>query len=94
MTFIVDKKIYDTNKAELLAEGKRQYQESNVILNCTIYPQYETKLYKTEKGNYFFTYIAHYRNYIEVTDEETAKSWLMYKNYPKYVELFGELEEG
>lgn len=93
MRFIVDNKIYDTDKAELLAEGERQYEEKSFLLDCTFYPHYKTKLYKTEKGNYFFVYIRDSKNLIEVTDEETAKGWLMYKNYSKYVELFGELEE-
>ena len=93
MRFIVDNKIYDTDKAELLAEGERKYEEKSFLLQCTFYPSYETKLYKTEKGNYFFVYKSDLYHCIEVTDEETAKGWLMYKNYPKYVELFGELEE-
>ena len=93
MKFIVNNKIYDTDKAELLAEGERQYESYNRLFDITLYPYYETKLYKTEKGNYFFVYETKLSHCIEVTDEATAKTWLMRKNYSKYVELFGELEE-
>ena len=30
---------------------------------------------------------------IEVIEEDAAKEYLMYNNYDKYAEMFGELEE-
>lgn len=92
MRFIVNNKIYDTDKAELLCSFRKQW-ESETILG-TLYPYRDTNLYKTVKGNYFLTCTADYgTNYIKVIDEANAKNYLMRNNYDKYVEMFGELEE-
>ena len=94
MRFIVNKKIYDTDKAELLCTF---YKHCTVktLLGAT-YPVRKTNLYKTAKGAYFLTSSinnAGYNYSIEVIDEEEAKNYLMHNGYNKYTELFGELEE-
>lgn len=52
MRFIVNNKLYDTDKAELLCTFSKQW-ESKTILD-TLYPYRDTNLYKTAKGAYFF----------------------------------------
>lgn len=94
MRFIVNNLLYDTDKAELLAEGNRTYEVYNILFKITIYPVRKVSLYKTEKGNYFFTYKADYGvMHCEPVDEGTAKDFLAHNNYDKYAELYGELEE-
>ena len=92
MKFIVNNKIYDTDKAELLCTFSKQWESKTIV--GTLYPYRDTNLYKTAKGAYFFTCCTDYgTHYIEVIDENTAKYYLMRKNYDKYVEMFGALEE-
>ena len=59
-----------------------------------MYPLRETKLYRTAKGAYFLTCKKNCNDIdIEVIEEAAAKEYLMYNNYDKYAEMFGELEE-
>lgn len=92
MKFIVNNKLYDTDKAELLCSFRKQWESKTIV--GMLYPYRDTNLYKTVKGSYFLTCTADYgTNYIEVIDENTAKYWLMRKGYDKYVEMFGALGE-
>jgi hypothetical protein len=92
--FIVKDKVYDTEKAVLLCEGDKQWEEYYIFFGRNLYPYRPTKLYKTLKGNYFFVFEKDYGSlHISVCTEQEAKDWLKYKNYDKYVEMFGELEE-
>ena len=92
MKFIVNNKLYDTDKAELLCTLKKQW-ECNTFFG-KLYPYRDTNLYKTAKGNYFLTCKGGYgESIIEVIGEVDAKNYLMRNNYTKYVELFGALEE-
>lgn len=94
MKFIVNNKIYDTDKAELIAEGYRKVTEHSYVFGCDIYPERMNQLYKTAKGAYFFTWEYSLANRMQLVTEDEAKSWLMRADYSKYAELFGELEEG
>lgn len=92
MKFIVNNKLYDTDKAELLCTFEKQWESKTIV--GTLYPYRDTNLYKTIKGAYFLTCTADYgTSYIEVIGEKTAQYWLKYKAYDKYVEMFGPLEE-
>ena len=92
MKLIVNNKIYDTEKSELLCTFQKRWKIKNLC--STIYPLLETKLYRTAKGAYFLTCREDYnRPDIEVIEEAAAKEYLMYNNYDKYAEMFGELEE-
>ena len=54
----------------------------------------DTNLYRTAKGSYFLTCKEDYdASCIEVINEDKAKEYLMYHNYDKYAEMFGELDE-
>ena len=92
MKLIANNKIYDTEKSELLCTFQKQWK---IKAFCSVmYPLRETKLYRTTKGAYFLTCREDYnRPDIEVIEEAAAKEYLMYNNYDKYVEMFGELEE-
>ena len=92
MKLIVDYKIYDTEKSELLCTFQKRWKMKTF---CSVmYPLRETKLYRTAKGAYFLTCSEDYhRPDIEVIEEDAAKEYLMYNNYDKYAEMFGELEE-
>ena len=92
MRFIVNDKLYDTNKAELLCSFYEQWAQKTII--GTLYPTLKTNLYVTAKGAYFITSKEDYdRPCIEVINEDKAKAYLMHYNYDKYAEMFGELEE-
>ena len=92
MKLIVNYKIYDTEKSELLCTFDKRWK---IKTFCSVmYPLRETKLYRTTKGAYFLTCREDYnRPDIEVIEEAAAKEYLMYNNYDKYAEMFGELEE-
>ena len=92
MRFIVDNKIYDTEKSELLCTFDKRWKIKTLC--SVIYPLRETKLYRTAKGAYFLTCKKNCNDMdIEVIEEDAAKEYLMYNNYDKYAEMFGELEE-
>ena len=94
MRFIVNNKIYDTDKAELLAEGIYEVREPSIFKGFDTVCKCKSKLYKTQKGTYYFVYEYKLSHCIELVTEDEAKSWLMHADYSKYAELFGELEEG
>ena len=92
MKLIVDYKIYDTEKSELLCTFDKRWKIKTLC--SVIYPLRETKLYRTAKGAYFLTCKKNCNDMdIEVIEEDAAKEYLMYNNYDKYTEMFGELEE-
>lgn len=92
MRFIVNNKIYDTEKSELLCAFQKRWEAK--FIWGEMYPLRDTNLYKTAKGAYFLTCKEDYDiPCIEVINEDKAKEYLMYHNYDKYAEMFGELEE-
>ena len=92
MRFIVNNKIYDTEKSELLCTFYKRWKIKTL---CSVmYPLRDTKLYRTAKGAYFLIYIKDYDGIgVEVINEDVAKVYLIHNNYDKYIEMFGELEE-
>lgn len=92
MKLIVNNKIYNTENSELLCTFDKRWKIKTLC--STMYPLRETKLYRTAKGAYFLTCKKNYNDLdIEVIEEDMAKEYLMYNNYDKYAEMFGELEE-
>lgn len=81
MKYVLDGKIYDTDKAEELCVG--YVYDTSVVMPVT--------LYQTKKGNYFVVY-CHSRQ-AEAVTEDRAKEILQKSDYAKYAESFGELEE-
>lgn len=78
MRFIVDNKLYDTDKATLI------YSEYK-IRNRRDY-------YKTHKGTYFVHYVS--KGEIAIVSEEDIRDLLAIKDVDKYIELFGIVDEG
>ena len=92
MRFIVNNKIYDTEKSELLCTFEKQWEIKTLC--SMMYLSLDTNLYRTVKGAYFLTCREDYdRSCIEVINEDVAKVYLIHNNYDKYIEMFGELEE-
>ena len=95
MLFIKDFKKYDTELSEEICNGSMIIPERNEVFNITFNYTRVGILYRTTKGTYFFVYKGDYnRSYIKILTETEAKSFIAKSNYPKYVELFGEMEEG
>lgn len=80
MRQILDGKWYDTEKAELIYEGSDPYQ------------QFIRRYYRTAKGTFF----CHYVNVgkLELVSAEAMMQILAIHDVDKYIELFGEVEEG
>lgn len=98
MKKIIDNKLYDTDNAEMQFEFKKMYPNFiNMFSNICTY--YECKLYKTSKGNYFITGVEigdeiDKKEIFKIVSEEEVKSLSMEYSVDKYIELFGEVEEG
>ena len=95
MRFIVENKVYDTDRATLISKGVRSVTKISALFGFSYQDEIKTTLYRSVKGTYFFVDKADYdQSVISITGEGVAKSFLIKNNYDKYVELFGELEEG
>jgi hypothetical protein len=103
MRYLLNNKIYDTEKAEKIMTYIKPVQHEG-LFNIITYPRYIHTLYKTAKGQ-FFVHIGKYikdssidyqdKDYIELLTEENVKEILNRLNQvDKYEELFDDLEEG
>ena len=82
MKLIVDYKINDKKKSELLCTFDKRWKIKTLC--SVIYPLRETKLYRTAKGAYFLTCKKNCNDMdIEVIEEDADKEYLMYNNYDK-----------
>jgi hypothetical protein len=91
MKAIIDDKLYDTEKAELILEFSRSFDAVDIFgRDCKGWKNME--LYRTKKGNYIEVDLRSKK--IELTSEYCAKELLRKINPDKYIELFGEVEEG
>lgn len=93
MRFIIDGKIYDTEKAELIIKFIKGWSIPTIIGEMTL--RKSTKLYKTEIGNWFAVAEADYDKYhVEVESEDEVKKILGNCGaIGIYNEHFGQLEE-
>ena len=103
MKAIILNKIYDTDKAELIFSYIKNDQK-NTILGPNLKFNFwrDVDIYKTNKGNYF-EHIhkgdtdgksQYLEEKIELVSENTVKHIIMKLNPDKYIELYGEIEEG
>ena len=91
--FIIQDKIYNTDTAEKLCEFTRDWEET--LLGSKVFIRYHTTLYRTIKGAYFCVRSADFSRFVaQLLTEKEGKQYLMRHNYTRYVELYGELEEG
>lgn len=80
MRFIINNKLYDTEKAELICS-----YNASIFESCDIY--------RTEKGNYFQISGLLTKDCQSLTVDQ-VKERLIYNGYiDKYIELFGIPEE-
>lgn len=93
MKAITNNKLYDTEKCDVVYEFRRNYPyrsffDSNIYINNWNKVQY----LKTKKGNY----ILHntYKNIIEEVSLFEVQKTISQLDPNKYIELFGEVEEG
>ena len=97
MQYLVNNRIYDTEKAEKIISYSKS-SEINRVGYLTIYKKYKHTLYKTKKDRYFVI-IEDYkdieREKIELLTETEVKDLLCELNaIDKYKDLFGNIEEG
>lgn len=93
MLFIVDFKKYDTELSKKICVGSMRIE--TLLFNRTVYQLYDGTLYRTSKGTYFFVFKVDYDTFhMKILTETEAKAFIVQYDYPKYVELFGEIEEG
>lgn len=98
MKKIIDNKLYDTDNAEMQFEFKRVYPDFTYAFSFNR-TYYDCKLYKTSKGNYFITGVEisdeiDKKEIFKIISEEEVKNLSMEYSVDKYIELFGEVEEG
>jgi hypothetical protein len=92
MKAIIDNKVYDTDKAELVFEFVRTYEVES-ILGTYFNEKGSGQLYKTSKGNWFELIKREGRSTeFNALNLEDAKNIVLI-HPDKYQELFGELEE-
>lgn len=89
MRFIVNKKLYDTDKAELICTGLKKWD-----INAVVYAWLSTSLYRTSKGTFFIVADDGKMHRMKIIDQNEAENFCLKNNYDKYIEVFGELEEG
>lgn len=95
MRFINDFKVYDTELSEEICTGSIKIRVEYKLFDMVTYLTREATLYRSCKGTYFYVYKGDYDSYyMRLTTESEAKSFIAHNNYPKYVELYGEMEEG
>lgn len=102
MKYIIDHKVYDTEKSTEIIKYTQGIEHKSLFV--TTYPRYEHTLYKSSKGQ-FFVHIGEYvgqtdvaysdKDYIELLSENEVKEILNKLNKIEiYNKLFDDLEEG
>ena len=83
MKFIIENKLYDTEKMKLVGRVKKWYEYEGYC-----------DLYRSQKGNWLLVHIGEQGDYDgEAISEKEAKSLLMRYDYDAYAKEYGELEE-
>jgi hypothetical protein len=95
--FIIQSKVYDTDKMQYISCVKKWYELEGTLLKqlfgegCGI--TYDCKLYRSGKGNFLLVHEDGSNILGQSITKKEAKKLLMQYDYESYVELFGELEE-
>ncbi len=96
MRFIINGMKYDTDKMEKIANVKKWYATSNMILReiCgDVGEVFTCELWKSSKGNWLLTHEQDYTSIGEAIEKEEAKKLLMKYDPDKYEELFEEIPD-
>ena len=102
MKYIIDHKVYDTEKSTEIIKYTQGIEHKGLFV--TTYPKYEHTLYKSQKGQ-FFVHIGKYvgntdvsyqdKDKIELLSEKEVKEILNQLNEVEtYKKIFNDLEEG
>ena len=98
MRFIINEKVYDTDKMELIGQVRKWYAANDWftirMLGEGYGKHFDCMLYRSQKGNYLLTHESSTDTTIgEAITESDAKALLRQYDYDAYVKLYGELEE-
>lgn len=93
--FIINEKLYDTEKMELVGEVKKWYYNGflSAVWGGEKGYTYNCNLYKSAKGNWLLTHTEGSTIFAEAIAEDEAKRLVKQLKYEIYVKHFGELEE-
>lgn len=99
MLFIINNKKYDTENMTHVASVKKWYEYTGwfeiQMFGKGIGRNYDCELYRSNKGSWLLTHSkGNGYTQAELIPEAEAKDLLMHHDYPAYVSMFGELEEG
>lgn len=93
MKKIIDGKIYDTEKAEVIFSFRRKYQDPIIWKPGYVRNVWENAQYlKTQKGAFLF--YCERREDLKVVEEKEVKDVIEKLDPDRFMELYGELEEG
>lgn len=94
MKFIIDEKIYDTEKSEKICEVTDEVKtDNNTLRQCFVKKKVE--LYKTQKEHWFIVFEEDGIKKAKKRTEDKVKELLIRNNLVDiYTEQFGDLEEG
>ena len=96
-TFIINNKIYDTSKMDLIGNVKKWYEYKGYLFIQLYGKGYgrvcDCTLYRSKKGNWLLTREDLGVIYGEAITEEEAKKLLMQHDYNAYAKIYGNLEE-
>lgn len=94
MKFIIDNKVYDTEKSEKIIKYTKQYPLEGP-LGFIINPRYDTVLYRTRKGNWFSVAMKNFDKKIayKETNDTVKKLFKSLDEVELYNKYFGTLEE-
>ena len=93
--FVIQEKMYDTEKADFLGEVDKWYKNNLLSEICgkEVGTTYKCKLYRTKKNNYLLVHEEGWDVIGQAITEQTAKELLMNTNPDAYIKYFGEIEE-
>lgn len=93
MKKIINNKLYDTDKAEVIFSFKRKYKDPCVWSKEITFNTWEPAQYlKTPKGA--FLYYCENRKELELLEEVEVKRVIQQVDRDRYMELYGAVEEG
>lgn len=90
---IIEGKLYDTGKCEVIYKFRRLYEDPLTLIKGYVHRVWEDAEYlKTQKGTYLF-YCPERKDLQIVTEEEVERT-VKKLSADDYIRLFGEVEEG
>lgn len=97
MKFVIQNKLYDTEKMKLVGRVKKWYEYKGYMMKQIfgegVGMKYDCDLYRSDKGNWLLVHDGEGVCTGEAISEKEAKSLLMQYDYDAYAKEYGELEE-